>query len=78
MPARKPPFDPDSPGAQRLLRGVRAAAADQIDVIVAKGFFLDHDGTYGPIARGVGDRRALPRQLAEVLIANGIAERAVR
>lgn len=76
MPARKPPFDPDSPGAQKLLRAARAAA-DEVDVVITKGFFVDHEASCRPIARGVGERLTLQRRLAEVLIAEGAAEPAV-
>ena len=77
MTARKPPFDPDSPGAQKLLRAAQAAA-DQVDVIITKGFVLDHDDNCRPIPRGVGERVTLQRRLAEVLIAEGTAQRAVQ
>jgi hypothetical protein len=55
-PARKPPFDPNCPGAQKLLRAAREAA-DEVDVVITKGFFLDHDDNCRPIPRGVGARR---------------------
>lgn len=77
MTARKPPFDPNSPGAQKLLRAA-TAAADQVEVVITKGFFLDHDDSCRPIPRGVGERLAMPRRVAEVLLAEGTAERAVR
>ncbi len=77
MTARKPPFDPNSPGAQKLLRAAHAAA-DQVDVVITKGFFLDHDDNCRPIPRGVGERLTIQRPLAEVLIAEGTAERSVQ
>lgn len=73
MPARKPPFDPNSPGAQKLLRAA-IAAADEVDIVITKGFFLDHDDNCRPLPRGVGERLTLQRRLAEVLIAEGAAE----
>ncbi len=66
----------NSPVAQKLRRGARAAA-DEVDVVITRGFFLDHDDNCRPIPRGVGERLTLQRRLAGVLIAEGTAERAV-
>ena len=77
MPAAKPSFDPNSPGAQKLLRAARIAA-DQVDVVITKGFFLDHDDDCVANPRGVGERLTLQRRVAEALIAEGTAELAVR
>src|SRR5215207_496716 len=77
VPAGKPPFDPNTPGARKLLRAAQAAA-DQVDVVMTKGFFLEYDDSRQPIPRGVGDRLTLQRQLAEVLIAEGAAKRALQ
>jgi len=71
------PFDPRSPGARRLLRAAHDAA-DQVEVVMTKGFFLEHDDHGRAVPRLVGDEVTLQRRLADVLIRQGAARRSSR
>ncbi len=69
MPTERPlPFDPNSPGARRLMATARASVP--VDIVMTKGMYVRADEVYVE-----GDRLTAPKALADQLIASGAAAR---
>ena len=73
------PFDPDSSGAQRLLRMMRSQqrSSEPIDVVVTEPLvrFSDERGAMQSTSHRAGDHLTLSRGEGEELIAAGFVRR---
>ncbi len=75
-------FDPNSPGAQRLLLGARAALnpppasdpMDPIDIVITKACSLRGCDDTELISRQPGERVTVMRALANAMVKHGEAE----